>query len=275
VPPGVVSLSDPVGKSKRLRGRKHALKFRNNDRKQASAPEGVRLYAIGDIHGRLDLLESLLSLIERDQKGRAGLPVVLIFLGDYVDRGPDSKGVVDRLIRGFASPFMPVFLKGNHEDLLLSFLNDPVAGLNWLYNGGDAALLSYGVRLETIRLAAWGGPEGLVEAVREFRVVLPEAHLHFYEGLRLFCRIGDYFFTHAGVRPNVPLDQQSEHDLLWIRKEFLNSKEDFGAVVVHGHTPNRDPQDFRNRIGLDTFAVGTGKLTAAGFEGSRRWFLST
>ncbi len=251
------------------------MKFRNNDRKQASAPEGVRLYAIGDIHGRLDLLESLLSLIERDQKGRAGLPVVLIFLGDYVDRGPDSKGVVDRLIRGFAPPYMPVFLKGNHEDLLLSFLNDPVAGQNWLYNGGDTALLSYGVKLETIRLAAWGGPEGLVEAVREFRVVLPEAHLHFYEGLRLFCRIGDYFFTHAGVRPNVPLDQQSEHDLLWIRKEFLNSKEDFGAVVVHGHTPNRDPQDLRNRIGLDTFAVGTGKLTAAGFEGSRRWFLST
>lgn len=275
MPPGVVSLGDPAGKWNRLRRGKDALKFWNNDRKQASAPEGVRLYAIVDIHGRLDLLESLLSLIERDQSGRAGMPVVLIFLGDYVDRGPDSKGVVDRLIRGFASPYTPVFLKGNHEDLLLSFLNDADTGPNWLFNGGDAALLSYGVRLETIQLAAWGGPEGLVEAVRQFRLVLPAAHLRFYEGLRLSCRIGGYFFTHAGVRPNVPLDQQSEHDLLWIRKEFLNSKDDFGAVVVHGHTPNRDPQDLRNRIGLDTFAVGTGKLTAAGFEGSRRWFLST
>jgi serine/threonine protein phosphatase 1 len=275
VPPGVVSLSDLAGKSKRLRGRKDALKFWNNDRNQASTPEGVRLYAIGDIHGRLDLLESLLSLIERDQRGRAVMPVVLIFLGDYVDRGPDSKRVVDRLIREFASPYTPVFLKGNHEDLLLSFLNDPVTGPNWLYNGGDTTLLSYGVSLETIQLAAWGGPQELVEAVRQFKVVLPAAHLHFYEGLRLSCRIGDYFFTHAGVRPNVPLDQQSEHDLLWIREEFLNSKDDFGAVVVHGHTPDRDPQAFRNRIGLDTFAVRTGKLTAAGFEGSRRWFLST
>ncbi len=250
------------------------MKFRNNDRNQASAPEGIRLYAIGDIHGRLDLLKSLLSLIERDQKGRADLPVTLIFLGDYVDRGPESKGVVDRLIQG-SSPYEPVFLKGNHEALLLSFLNDPGAGSHWLYNGGDRALLSYGLGLETVHLAAWGGPEGLAEAVRQFRAVLPAAHLHFYEGLKLSCRIGDYFFTHAGVRPNVPLDLQSEDDLLWIRKEFLNSKEDFGAVIVHGHTPARDPQDLRNRIGLDTFAVRTGRLTAAGLEGSRRWFIST
>ena len=251
------------------------LKFRNNDRKQASAPDGVRLYAIGDIHGRLDLLEALLSLIERDQEGRADLPVTLIFLGDYVDRGPDSNGVVERLIRGFSPPYAPVFLKGNHEDLLLSFLNDPNTGPHWLYNGGDAALLSYGIEPEAVQLAAWSGPEGLAEVAQQFRAALPEAHLRFYEGLRLSCRIGDYFFTHAGVRPKVPLDQQSEHDLLWIRKEFLDSKEDFGAVVVHGHTPTRAPEDLCNRIGLDTFAVRSGKLTAAGFEGSQRWFLST
>ena len=251
------------------------MKFRNKDRKQASAPDGVRLYAIGDIHGRLDLLEALLSLIERDQEGRADLPVTLIFLGDYVDRGPDSSGVVERLIRGFSPPYAPVFLKGNHEDLLLSFLNDPITGPHWLYNGGDAALLSYGFEPETVQLAAWGGPEGLAEVAQQFRAALPEVHLHFYEALRLSCRIGDYFFTHAGVRPNVPLDQQSEHDLLWIRKEFLNSKEDFGAVVVHGHTPTRAPEDLRNRVGLDTYAVRSGKLTAAGFEGSQRWFLST
>ncbi len=251
------------------------MKFRNNDRKQASAPDGVRLYAIGDIHGRLDLLEALLSLIERDQEGRADLPVNLIFLGDYVDRGPDSNGVVERLICGFSPQYAPVFLKGNHEDLLLSFLNDPNTGRHWLHNGGDATLLSYGIEPETVQLAACGGPEGLAEVAQQFRAALPEAHLHFYEGLRLSCRIGDYFFAHAGVRPKVPLDQQSEHDLLWIRKEFLDSKEDFGAVVVHGHTPTRAPEDIRNRIGLDTFAVRSGKLTAARLEGSQRWFLST
>ena len=254
------------------------MKFRNNDRKQAgapSAPDGARLYAIGDIHGRLDLLEALLSLIERDQEGRADLPVILIFLGDYVDRGPDSSGVVERLIRGFSPPYEPVFLKGNHEDLLLAFFNNSVAGPHWLYNGGDAALLSYGIEAKTIQRAAWGGPEGLAEAVQQFRAALPEAHLRFYEGLRLYCRLGDYFFTHAGVRPKIPLELQSQHDLLWIRKEFLKSTEDFGAVVVHGHTPTHAPENLRNRIGLDTFAFRSGKLTAAGFEGSERWFLST
>ena len=249
--------------------------FRTSDRKQAIAPDGARLYAVGDIHGRLDLLEALLCVIERDQKRRADLPVALIFLGDYVDRGPDSKGVVDRLIRGFPAPYTPVFLKGNHEALLLSFLDDPCAGVNWLRNGGDDTLLSYGLGLETIQLAFWGGPNGQDEAVRQFRAALPDDHLRFFEGLKLFCRLGDYFFTHAGVRPNVPLDQQSKEDLLWIRKEFITSTEDFGAVVVHGHTPSRHPQDLRNRIGLDTYAVRTGKLTAVGLEGSRRWFLST
>ncbi len=249
--------------------------FRTSDRRQASAPDGVRLYAIGDIHGRPDLLESVLSLIERDQKSRAAMPVRLIFLGDYVDRGPDSKGVVDRLIRGFSPPYTPVFLKGNHEALLLSFLDNPSTGLNWLRNGGDAALLSYGVGLEAVQLASWGGADALEEALRQFRAGLPETHLHFYKGLKLFCHLGNYFFAHAGVRPDVPLDQQSEEDLLWIRKEFLTSTMDFGAVVVHGHTPTRSPQDLRNRIALDTYAVRTGKLTAAGFEGSKRWFLST
>ncbi len=249
--------------------------FRNRDRKEASAPEGVRLYAIGDIHGRLDLLRSLLDLIDQDQRDRGDLPALLIFLGDYVDRGPDSKGVVERLIEGFSPPYTPVFLKGNHEALLLSFLNDPCTGSHWLSNGGDMALLSYGLGFETVHLATWGGPEGLAEAVRQFRAVLPADHLHFYEQLKLFYRTGDYFFVHAGVRPKAPLDQQREDDLLWIRADFLNSKEDFGAVVVHGHTPAQTPQDLGNRIGLDTLAVRTGKLTAAGFEGSRRWFLST
>ena len=255
--------------------REALFRFRTTDRKQAYVPEGVRLYAVGDMHGRLDLLESLLGEIERDQNGRDDLPVTLIFLGDYIDRGPDSKGVVSRLIQGFSQKYTPVFIKGNHEALLLSFLDDPSKGLAWLRNGGDDTLMSYGLKLETIQLAFWDGSNGLAEALRQFRAVLPEDHLHFYKNLKLYCRFGDYFFTHAGVRPNVPLDQQSEEDLLWIRKEFLASTADFGAIVVHGHTPNRQPQEQRNRIGLDTYAVRTGKLTACGFEGSKRWFLST
>lgn len=250
-------------------------KFRTADRKQSAAPAEGRFYAIGDIHGRLDLLEALLGEIERDQKGRDEQPVTLIFLGDYIDRGPHSKGVVDRLIRGFPQGYTPVFLKGNHEALLLSFLRDPSTGLNWLRNGGDDTLSSYGLPLDTIRLAFWDGDRGIAQAIRQFRMMLPEAHLKFYENLKLFCRFGDYYFAHAGVRPNRPLDQQSEEDLLWIRKDFISWTEDFGAVVVHGHTPAKEPQDLRNRIGLDTYAVRTGKLTACGFEGTARWFLST
>ncbi len=243
--------------------------------KSASAPEGVCLYAIGDIHGRLDLLDMLLASIRDDRETRSEAPVILIFLGDYIDRGPDSKGVVDRLLEGFPAPFSGVFLKGNHEDLLLSFIRDPHPKLDWLRNGGDATLLSYGLDIDTVRLASWGAPQAVAEAAGRFRAALPESHLRFYEGLELSCRLGDYLFVHAGVRPDAPLDAQSEEDLLWIRHEFLDSARDFGAVVVHGHTPARFPQERSNRIGIDTYAVRTGKLTAVGFQGQRRWFIST
>jgi serine/threonine protein phosphatase 1 len=217
----------------------------------------------------------MLDLIRRDQEARSFTPVALIFLGDYIDRGPDSKGVVERLLQEFPLPFSPVFLKGNHEDLLLSFIRDQSPGLGWLRNGGDAALLSYGVGFETVRRAYWNGPDGLAEAAQRFRTVLPASHLEFYQSLNLCCRFGDYFFVHAGVRPDAALDKQSEEDLLWIRDVFLESSKDFGAIVVHGHTPSRFPQERANRIGLDTYAVRTGKLTALGLEGDRRWFLST
>ena len=239
-------------------------------------PEGLRLYAIGDIHGRLDLLECLLGLIDEDRKGRERAAVTtFVFLGDYVDRGPDSKGVVARLLQGFTENVTPIFLKGNHEDLLLSFNGDPSPSLSWLRNGGDFTLLSYGVAVDSVQNAMRGDREGLAEAARQFRAALPASHLRFFEGLQLFCRFGDYYFVHAGVRPKVPIDSQSEEDLLWIRGEFLNWTKDFEAVVVHGHTPARFPQVLPNRIGLDTYACRTGRLTAAGFEGARRWLLST
>ncbi len=247
----------------------------NSDRMNAKAPEGVRIYAVGDIHGRLDLLDGMLGIIERDGKRRGPAQTVLIFLGDYVDRGGNSRGVVDRLAGMLLKDSVPLFLKGNHEALLLSFLDRPEAGLNWLQNGGDAALRSYGVSAGTVRAALTAGGPDLIEAAAAFKDLLPDHHWRFFQSLKLSHKAGDYFFVHAGVRPGVALHRQVEDDLIWIRGEFLNYPYDFGAVVVHGHTPARAPQDLHNRIGIDTLAFHTGKLTAVGLEGARRWFLST
>jgi serine/threonine protein phosphatase 1 len=230
---------------------------------------------VGDIHGRLDLLDQMLDIIGQDSASREPARTVFVFLGDYVDRGSDSKGVVDRLTGGLPADTAAVFLKGNHEDFLLSFLDEPISGLNWLHNGGEAALISYGVNAGAINDALWLGKTGLMEAAALFRGLLPDEHLSFFQSLKLSYRAGDYFFAHAGVRPGVALDRQTEEDLLWIRGEFLSYPYDFGAVVVHGHTPARLPQDLHNRIGVDTLAFHTGKLTAVGLEGARRWFLST
>jgi serine/threonine protein phosphatase 1 len=131
------------------------------------------------------------------------------------------------------------------------------------------------VEAEIVQEAVKGGSKALGQAVRRLRDVLPGDHLRFYRNLKLFCRLGDYFFVHAGVKPGVPLNQQSEDDLLWIRHEFLTSTQDYGPIIVHGHTPSRFPQALPNRIGLDTYAFRTDKLTACGFEGTQRWFLST
>jgi serine/threonine protein phosphatase 1 len=251
------------------------LSIKISELTNANAPAATRLYAVGDIHGRADLLDRLMGLIEQDNKGRPEAQATLVFLGDYVDRGPASKDVVDRLIEGLPQGLRPVFLKGNHEELLLSFLREPETGLNWLQNGGDATLLSYGVEKTVVQRAFWLGRPGMAEAAATFRALLPEDHLRFYETLELSYRAGDYLFVHAGVRPGVELDRQDEDDMLWIRDEFLSWPHDFGAVVVHGHTPVRAPEDLHNRVGIDTYAFQTGKLTAAGFEGSRRWFLST
>jgi serine/threonine protein phosphatase 1 len=241
----------------------------------ASVPAGMRVYAVGDIHGRLDLLDELLSLIAADNAERGEAETKLVFLGDYVDRGPNSKGVVSRLLGGFGPGIEPVFLKGNHEDLLLKFLDQPEAGLNWLYNGGDVSLFSYGVEASVIHDAFFLGRAGLVEARADFRKLLPDDHQQFYRNLRLSFRAGGYFFAHAGIRPGVALDQQAEADLMWIRDEFLRHLGGFEAAVVHGHTPTQEPEDLPNRICIDTLAFASGRLTAVGLEGERRWFLST
>ena len=235
-------------------------------------PEGQLLYAVGDIHGRLDLLQNLLDLIDLDaQSSRHAGRRTLVFLGDYVDRGPDSRGVVERLIGDLPEGFDAHFLKGNHEAILLDFLQDAWRLQHWLMNGGEETMVSYGV--DTEQLARLGAPE---ETWRQaFAAALPEAHVRFFRSLQLSVAYGDYLFVHAGVRPGVPLAAQSEADLIWIRGPFLNHAEPFGKIVVHGHTPGQEPVTRPNRIGIDTGAVFTGRLTALRLQGDSREFVQT
>lgn len=215
---------------------------------------------MGDVHGRLDVLEPLIRDIAAD--ARASRPAeqpLLVFLGDYVDRGPDSKRVVDLILDLHEGDAFEVrALKGNHEEALLAFFDDPNFGAAWMEHGGGATLASYGVPPPATRTdaEAWG------RAVDAFAKALPPAHRDFYARLELMLTVGDYAFVHAGVRPGVALDRQEERDLLWIRREFLEEPGPFGKVIVHGHTPMEEPQLTRHRLGVDTGAYATGVLTA-------------
>jgi diadenosine tetraphosphatase ApaH/serine/threonine PP2A family protein phosphatase len=237
------------------------------DARAAALPDGVRVYAVGDIHGCAAELDLLLAMIEADVAGWRG-ERHLVFVGDYVDRGPNSKGVVARLLHP-PSGFTVRHLKGNHEQALLDFLDDPESYVAWRDFGARETLLSYGVTAPADDATAFAA------ARDRFRAALPKEHRAFFEALELSARIGDYFFVHAGVRPGIALEMQSAEDLLWVRDEFLASTADFGAVVVHGHTPTMAPVRRRNRIGIDTGAFATGRLTAAVLEGIDCRFLGT
>lgn len=234
------------------------------------APDGSRVYAIGDIHGCAGLLDQLHRLVLDDAAGFPDERKVIVYLGDYVDRGPDSRGVIDALIDAPLPGFESVFLKGNHEDSLLRFLDDPEIGPAWLAYGGDATLYSYSVRPPD-----WSKPDDLSRAQKEFAQSLPLAHRAFLEGTKLVHTEGDYAFVHAGFRAGVGLDRQSPDDMLWIRDEFLDSRVDFGKVVVHGHSIHEAPVVRRNRIGIDTGAFATGVLTCLVLDGDERRFLAT
>ena len=234
-------------------------------------PEGMRIYAIGDIHGRDDLLGDLLARIEEDAQNTPASRNILVFLGDYVDRGLHSKQVLDRLTGEGPAGFERVFLKGNHEQAMLQFLCDAAFGKTWKYYGGLETLHSYGITELTLS----DDPADFERARARFEEVLPPAHRRFLETLQPSAEFGGYFFAHAGVRPGVPLHRQIEEDLLWIREDFLDSSSRYGKVIVHGHTPREEVVVRSNRIGIDTGAYMTGILTALVLEGEGRRFLQT
>jgi serine/threonine protein phosphatase 1 len=239
---------------------------------QPALPQGQLLYAVGDIHGRADLLRDLIAAIAADAAASgAAERRALVFLGDYVDRGPDSRAVVDVLLNGLPQGFETHFLKGNHEAMLLDFLRDATRLELWRVNGGEATMASYGLDVNRLDLARASAETWRIALA----AALPTEHLAFFKSLKLSLSLGDYLFVHAGIRPGVPLAAQGEADLIWIRSPFLDHSGPFGPIVVHGHTPGNEPVTRPNRIGIDTGAVFTGRLTALRLEGSQRRFLQT
>lgn len=233
-------------------------------------PPGRRVYAIGDIHGRLDLIDTLLDAVVADHNGRDAAEVLIVFLGDLVDRGPDSCGVVDRLIAFSRGPFDCRFLMGNHEEVFLKALTGDMRALKFLLRiGGRATILSYGISEDEYQ----GLDFEQLSAVLQQRV--PAAHIAFLRGFEQAIEVGDYLFVHAGIRPGVELEAQKASDLRWIREDFLDHRDSFGKMVVHGHSITEEVDSRANRIGIDTGAYQSGRLTAVGLEGADRWFLST
>lgn len=230
---------------------------------------GARAYAVGDIHGRLDLLDSLLDRIEHDVAQREERENVIVFLGDFVDRGPESAGVIERLRTYRPSFAQTVFLAGNHEELFLRVLQGDARSLpQWLKFGGAECVESYGVAVgELHRL-------GRTDALELLRAKVPPEHVEFLEAMGDSYRFGDYLLVHAGIRPGVALEEQSQADLRWIREPFLSHGQEHGVVVVHGHTIVEEVEERGNRIGIDTGAYRSGVLTALVVEDDRRWYLT-
>jgi serine/threonine protein phosphatase 1 len=233
-------------------------------------PDGERLYAIGDIHGRFDLLQDLHEAIEVDCKG-SGQQRTIVYLGDYIDRGTGSRQVIDLLLAPADDDVKRVFLLGNHEAMLLGFLESSKGAGAWLTNGGMDTLDAYGVT------PPGSAPElaGVEAAQRELQERLPREHLAFFQNLQLCHQLGDYYFVHAGVRPGLPLERQKKEDMIWIRTEFLEARENFPKIIVHGHSIRSKVEERRNRIGIDTGAYLSGHLTALVLESDQRRYLST
>ena len=224
-------------------------------------PDGIRIYAISDIHGCADLLRQMFTVIDRDLTTIGSMRAIHVFLGDYIDRGPDSRRTIDLLVeRG--RKHESVFLKGNHEAFLFDVLRDPSRLQDWRQYGGLQTLASYGLRPSLNPDAA-----EQAELIGQFALTIPPHQRHFFDNLRLRFVCGDFFFVHAGIRPGVALAKQQEQDLLWIREDFLVSEQRFGKYIVHGHTPVRAPDIRPNRVNIDTGAYATGNLTLLTIQG--------
>lgn len=234
------------------------------ERLRAQIPAGQRIFVFGDLHGRSDLLDRMYDAIARYEP-RDDITSTIIGLGDYIDRGPDSRGVVQRLIDGIG--YSTICLRGNHEQVLLDFIEEPAKnGANWLWLGGAETLRSY---LDPGQ--PWPLIEGDHSALRDKLVrAIPPSHLLFFQSLPLYHIEGDYFFVHAGARAGRPLDRQSDHDLLWIRNGFADRDDPFDKVIVHGHTPVPQPYLGKFRINLDTGAYVSNRLSCLVLEGDRR-----
>ena len=234
------------------------------------APRGHRAYAVGDVHGRLDLLDRLLAKVEADAARRPARKTLLVFVGDLIDRGPDSRGVVERLRTYRHDRIRPYFLAGNHEEVLLRLLaGERGILMSWLRFGGAECLKSYGVDPADL------GGKGEAEGLRLIKEAIPQSHAAFVQGFADTLAFGDYLFVHAGIRPGEDLSLQSQSDLRWIRSPFLEDEADHGMVVVHGHTISSDVVERPHRIGIDTGAYQTNVLTALALEGEARWVLNT
>lgn len=249
------------------------LRKRRTDRNEPRAafiPEGQRVYAVGDIHGRSDLLDELLALIDADDAARGPAESHLVFLGDLIDRGPDSAGVVERLAQVAETRANVRLITGNHEEVFLLALDGDVEALRFFVRiGGRETILSY----NTTREEYDSGDFDELLLLMKSRV--PDRHMAFFRRFEDVVEIGDYLFVHAGIRPGVAPLAQKQSDLRWIREEFLNFAGDHGCLVVHGHTITEAVDLRPNRIGIDTGAFASGRLTAIGLEGGTRWFLAT
>lgn len=243
--------------------------FRTSDPAPLAAiPDGERVYAVGDIHGRRDLLTVLANAIDADEAARGPARTTVVLLGDLVDRGPDSAGVI-AFARAWQQRRHVRILAGNHEEMFVdSFSNEGVLR-EFLRHGGRETVLSYGIDPQAYTQA------DLPETQRLMERHIPQGDRDFLAGLEDIIAIGDYLFVHAGVRPDVPLDQQRTGDLRWIRGAFLDHTASFGPTVVHGHTIFAKPDVRHNRIGIDTGAYSSGRLTALGLEGTARWLIET
>jgi len=237
---------------------------------KSAPPPDTRVYAVGDIHGQHDRLVKLHEKITADAEGTPQRRRVIVYVGDYVDRGPESARVLDLLTGEPLAGFTRVCLKGNHEEFVLRYLDgDLEAGADWIAFGGAETLRSYGINAT----ARWPDYTELVDWQRQFAERFPAAHRRFLDTLALSHIEGDYAFVHAGVRPGRPLASQTAEDLLWIREEFHESTMDHGYVIVHGHSVVTKAQNRANRIGIDTGAGYGERLTAVVLTGTERRFL--